>query len=72
MGPHYDSIYFMIRQLPEPPRYVSRSDAPRGTSAMATWQRFNAAPRPPKLGLLSIVPFGDLIRILKQPLSRPT
>lgn len=61
MGPYYDSIYLMVRQLPEPPEHHRETDAPECTSSVSAWRNSRAAAQ---------VWLQELRRILKQPVRR--
>ena len=57
MGPYYDSIHLMVRQLPEPPEHHVEADRTGGTAKAAlSWVRTSL--------------LAELLRILKQPVRR--
>jgi len=61
MGPYYDSIYLMVRQLPEPPEHHREADGSGCTAPISTWQSARA---------VALVWLKELLRILKQPVRR--
>ena len=70
MGPYYDSIYLMVRQLPEPPDYLSEADAPTRARPIRAGRVVAQVPRRRASTTSRFAFFGELIRILRQPLHR--
>ena len=66
MGPYYDSIYLMVRQLPEPPEHHREAEMPGSATPNFAWRSVTTAARARLRNAL----FVELPRVLKQPLRR--
>ena len=70
MGPYYDSLYLMVRQLPERPEHHRDANAPRSALPIRAGRGVAPVPRRRVSAASRFAFFGELIRILRQPLRR--